>query len=655
MKIKLHLLTVFLLFSVLIIANSTNTLFINSYEEGVSLINFENALNPKLIASYPNILSIKNVPVFFDSKVTSFYVDNKYMVIGLKSKKIYFIDLEKNTSQIFELKDYPTQIKKYEDTIYVSVYKSEIIPFKIRGDKVVKGFRINSIGDTYDFEFVDNYLYVADGIKGLAIYSKSNGSYKYMRHLKTGGDVQKIYIDGSYIYTLDGAKGISVFDISFKLLPFLVKTVDTGGGVNAILKNGNYLYVTDKWYGLEVFNLKDIIKPSEDKNEKIKPVFQHYTVNTPIDLKMLNDNYLVVTDDWGGLEIYNISNPKSPELVKEFNNHTDLQGLYISGDYLYAADKKDGMIVFDISNPENPKEITSKKTLNLKLLPRRLEKTLNDAVNIYANNKYAYVADRQNGFTIFDISNINKPVLLSNYVDVKENNNVILGYTNNFVIDGNRAYIADAYKDLVVLDIENKNKPQILSINRVTGRAMDVVKKGDYLFLTTDDVGFETFKIVENKINHLSPKFRINGFAKNIEIKGDKAYVAVDWKYTVLKNNTVPIGNPGVYVVDINDPENPFIEKVININNSGVEKFKIFNNLGFAALGEEGFAIIDLNNGKILSMINTPGNTKDLYVKDNYLYVADGKNGLMIFNIQNPENPIYVKKLFWMTFGEFNN
>ncbi|WP_368359836.1 hypothetical protein [Marinitoga lauensis] len=49
--------------------------------------------------------------------------------------------------------------------------------------------------------------------------------------------------------------------------------------------------------------------------------------------------------------------------------------------------------------------------------------------------------------------------------------------------------------------------------------------------------------------------------------------------------------------------------------------------------------------------MNTPGNTKDLYVKDNYLYVADGKNGMMIFNIQNPEKPIFVKKIFWMTFG----
>ncbi|WP_129409564.1 hypothetical protein [Marinitoga lauensis] len=119
-----------------------------------------------------------------------------------------------------------------------------------------------------------------------------------MRHLKTGGEVQKIYIDGTHLYTLDGAKGISIFDISFKLLPFLVKTVDTGGGVNAILKNGNYLYVTDKWYGLEVFDMKDINKPAKNKNEKINPIFKHYTLNTPIDLKLINENYLVVTDNW---------------------------------------------------------------------------------------------------------------------------------------------------------------------------------------------------------------------------------------------------------------------------------------------------------------------------------------------------------------------
>ncbi|WGS64472.1 LVIVD repeat-containing protein [Marinitoga aeolica] len=653
MKIKSYFLVAFLLFAVLMIANQS--LFINSYEEGVSLVNFENPVVPKLIASYPNILDIKDVPVFFDSKVTSFYTNNTFMVIGLKSNKVYFINLKNQESQVFELKNYPTQIKQYGNTIYVSVYNSEIIPFEITGDKVIKKLRINSIGETFDFEFADNYLYVADGIKGLAIYSQSNGSYKYMRHLKTGGEVQKIYIDGTHLYTLDGAKGISIFDISFKLLPFLVKSVDTGGGVNAILKNGNYLYVTDKWYGLEVFDMKDINRPADNKQEKINPIFKHYTLNTPIDLKLINKNYLLVTDNWGGLEIFNVSNAKKPELIKIFNYHTDLQGLYIKGNYLYAADKKDGLIIFDISNPENPLEVSSKKTLNLKLLPKKLEKTLNDAVSVYAIDDAAYIADRQNGFTIFNISNIKNPEVLSNYVDVKENNNVILGYTNNFIIEGNKAYIADGYKDLVILDISNKSKPKIMSINRVSGRTMDIAKKGNYVFIVTDDVGFETFKITNSNIKHLLPKFRINGFAKDIEINGDYAYVSVDWKYTVLKNKTIPVGNPGIYVINIKDRENPFVEKIIKINNEGVLKLHIFNNLGFAALGENGFAIIDLKNGKILSHINTPGNTKDLYVKDDYLYVADGKNGMMIFNIQNPENPIFVKKIFWMTFGEFNN
>ncbi|OQY10938.1 MAG: hypothetical protein B6I29_00280 [Marinitoga sp. 4572_148] len=652
MKIKSYVLVLFILFSTLAIANIS--LFINSHEEGVSLINFENALTPKLIASYPDILKTKDLPVFFDSEVTTFLIRNDYIIIGLKSNKVYFINSKTNNVQYFELKNYPTQIKQFENVIYVSVYKSEIIPFEIVDNKVVKKFRINSIGETYDFEFTDNYLYVADGIKGLAIYSKTNGSYKYMRHLKTGGDVQKIYIDESYLYTLDGAKGISIFDISFKLLPFLVKTVDTGGGVNAILKYGNYLYATDKWYGLEVFNLNDITKPVENKKEKIKPIFKHYTSNTPIDLKIINDNYLVVTDGWGGLEIFNISNPEKPELVKTFNNHTDLQGLYITGDYLYAADKKDGLIIFDISNPENPVEIASKKTLNLKLLPRRLEKTLNDAVNVYAKNNYAYVADRQNGFTIFDISDINNPAVLSNYVDVKENNTVILGYTNDFVVEGNLAFIADGYKDLIVLDISNKSKPKILSINRVSGRTMDLAKNGNYIYLVTDDVGFETFVVDGNKIKHLSPRFRINGFAKDIEINGNYAYVAVDWKYKVLKNTTVPVGKPGIYVVNIKNPENAVIEKTITLNNSGVLKLRISNNTLFAALGENGFAIIDLNTGNILSKINTPGITKDLFVKNNYLYVADGKNGLMIFDISNPEKPEFVKKLFWMTFGEIN-
>ncbi|MBM7559948.1 LVIVD repeat-containing protein [Marinitoga litoralis] len=647
MKFK-TLLILSLLLAISLLANQS--LFINSYEEGVSEIYFENPLSPKFVSSYPYVLNIKDLPVFFDSKVTSFFINEDLLVIGLESKKVYFINLKNNDFQVFELKDYPTQIKMYEDTYYVSVYKNEIIPFKYENGKVIKGFRINSIGETFDFAFTDNYLYVADGIKGLAIYSKSNGTFKYMRHLKTGGDVQKIYIDENYIYTLDGAKGISVFDISFKLLPFLVKTVDTGGGVNAILKKGNYLFVTDKWYGLEVFKMEDIL--DTDAKKKVLPIYKHYTLNTPIDLKIIDNNYLVVTDDWGGLELFNISNPDKPELVKTFNNHTILQGLFVKDNYLYAADKKDGLIIFDIADPTDPKEVASKRTLNLKLLPRRLEQTLNDAFNVFADNKYAYIADRQNGFTIFDISDLNNPTVLSNYVDVKDNDNVILGYTNNFVVEENTAYIADSYKDLVVLDITNKNKPVINSINRVLGRTMDVAKKGNYIFLATDDVGFETIKFENGKYYNLSQKFRINGFVKDIELYNDYAYLAVDWKYTVLKNKTVEIGEPGVYIVNITDPENPFVENRININDSGVLKVRVFNDILFAAMGKDGFALIDIKTNKIISKINTPGYTYDLYVKNNYLYVADGKNGMMIFDIQNPTNPQFIKKIFWRTYGE---
>ncbi|AEX85072.1 hypothetical protein XO10_03215 [Marinitoga sp. 1135] len=645
-----------LLLSILVIANPTKPLFINSFEEGVSVINFENPMAPQLIASYPSIIKSKNIPVFFDSKVTTFYKNDEYIIIGLKSGKVYFINLTNGNSEVFSLKDYPTQIKEYNGKIYVSVYKNEIIPFEIKENKVVKELRINSIGETYDFAFAGNYLYVADGIKGLAIYSKSNGIYKYMRHLKTGGDVQKIYIDGEHLYTLDGASGISIFDISFKLLPFLVKSVDTGGGANAILKHGNYLYVTDRWYGLEVYNLNDINSPAVNKNkkDKIQPIYRHYTLDTPIDLKIVDNDFLVVTDNWGGLEVYSLSNPAKPELVKIYNNHTDLQGLYVSGNYLYASDKKDGLIIFDISNPENPVEISSKKTLNLKFLPRRLEKTLNDAVNVFSKYNYAYIADRQNGFTIFDISNLKEPKVLSNYIDVKENNNVILGYTNNFIIEGNKAFIADGYKDLVILDITNKEKPQILSINRVTGRSMDVAKVNDYIFLATDDVGFEVFKFDGKAAERVKPKFRINGFAKDIEVSGDYAYVAVDWKYKLSNSTVIPAGNPGVYKINISNPENVSIEKVFSFNNQGVNKVRIFNNIGFAALGENGFVIFDTVNGNIISRVNTPGIVKDLFVKDDYLYVADGKNGLMIFNITNPGNPVFVKKIFWMTFGNIN-
>ncbi len=56
--------------------------------------------------------------------------------------------------------------------------------------------------------------------------------------------------------------------------------------------------------------------------------------------------------------------------------------------------------------------------------------------------------------------------------------------------------------------------------------------------------------------------------------------------------------------------------------------FKFFNVLKLSILPLEIFVFMC---NKIPSI--------DMYVRDNYAYVADGKSGLVVIDISNPENP----------------
>jgi len=51
-----------------------------------------------------------------------------------------------------------------------------------------------------------------------------------------------------------------------------------------------------------------------------------------------------------------------------------------------------------------------------------------------------------------------------------------------------------------------------------------------------------------------------------------------------------------------------------------------------------------------VAAFDSAGHSNGVHVKDNYAYLSDGDNGLVIIDISDPENPTLVADMLWLTF-----
>lgn len=119
----------------------------------------------------------------------------------------------------------------------------------------------------------------------------------------------------------------------------------------------------------------------------------------------------------------------------------------------------------------------------------------------------------------------------------------------------------------------------------------------------------------------------IPGYANNVDVSGDFAYVAA--------------GSAGLQVVDVSDRHAPHI--VGSLDTPGnANDVRVVGKLAYVADGSAGLRVIDVTNPASpasLGSLDTTGDASDVVVVGNRAYVADGASGLQIIDVSNPQSP----------------
>jgi hypothetical protein len=200
--------------------------------------------------------------------------------------------------------------------------------------------------------------------------------------------------------------------------------------------------------------------------------------------------YLVGGDE--GIFVIDVRDPVHPVLVEHDQGASTANHIEVAGDWLYADSSYGGLVAFwrgagppprpagpaapaIVPSTPQPAPTPALPQLRLALEPAGVIATLPAVSQLAVADRRAFVAAKDAGLRIFDLSNPEHPTLLGAYRPGSE--------VNGVDVLGARALIS-AGEELQVLDISDPHAPVLLGTYRTPGPAMAVQAVGKLAYVS---------------------------------------------------------------------------------------------------------------------------------------------------------------------------
>jgi hypothetical protein len=244
------------------------------------------------------------------------------------------------------------------------------------------------------------------------------------------------------------------------------------------------------------------------------------------------------------------------------------------------------------------------------------------ASGVAVAGNYAYVADREGGLLVIDITTPATPTVAGFYLTPE--------YACDVAVAGNYAYVADNYSGLRVIDITNPAAPAELGFCDTPGGAVGVAVAGNYAYVADGDGGLRLINITNPVSPTESGFYDTPGYACDVAVAGNYAYVA-DFTY-------------GLRVIDITNPSAPTQVGFYSTPGGYANGVAVSGNYAYAAGFISGLRVIDISNPTApteVGFFSGPGYAYGVVVEGDYAYVAEYYS-LRVVNISNPAAPTEV-------------
>ncbi|RMD96250.1 MAG: T9SS C-terminal target domain-containing protein [Calditrichaeota bacterium] len=246
------------------------------------------------------------------------------------------------------------------------------------------------------------------------------------------------------------------------------------------------------------------------------------------------------------------------------------------------------MLIIEVSNPSAPRLIAILDTEGW-------------AHDLVIRPPLAFIADRQNGLVIADISRPEQPSVIGGFLP-NQNSGLGTSLTFGVAVVQNQAYLTDTKSSF----IEGEPPPFSLSVLDITNPAEPQLLGGYY-----------------------------SG--------GEAVAIAVDSARVAF----LALGDMGIQAVDVRQPQSP--QLLARYEKAGsVQDLVVQDDFGYAALGTGGLGVFSLPDGpqEVRTLrLSAFEQARSVAANLNRLYVGKNTNAISVFDITQPETPVPLRDL----------
>ncbi len=240
--------------------------------------------------------------------------------------------------------------------------------------------------------------------------------------------------------------------------------------------------------------------------------------------------------------------------------------------------------------------------------------------NVAVDGDYAYVAAGEAGLVVVDISDPETPKVVGSYLDDSGK------LAEDVAVSNGYAYVAYGKAGFVVVDVSTPASPTMADRVSLLGNASGIAIQGDYAYVVTGYEHYLNVIDISTPTNVVGVRQEYGNVALyDIFVRGGSAYVSA--KQNVLRAN---IGTPTAATFDA------------SVGFTGKYLYAIHGNDQFVVAAYYGQINLlndaSIQNNTTIKTCETDGAANGVFVKEDYIYVADGTNGLVIFDASVPAN-----------------
>ncbi|MFC1996916.1 hypothetical protein ACFLXI_04830 [Chloroflexota bacterium] len=505
----------------------------------------------------------------------------------------------------------------------------------------------------------EDYLYVLYRQKGLRIFSVygTANSPQYDNAADTPGEANDLFVRGEFVYIADGPKGLQIVDLRNFAKPEIYSE-DTPGNASGVFALGEYAYIADGGEGLQIILVSDPEKPTLVKKiatpGDARSVFVSKLKNSAEEERI----YAFIADGSAGLYIVDVTNPDQPVNIATYGVKSFASDVIVQNQTVYLAERDDGLILLDISNITEPTLISNQPTPG-------------DALGIYSRDELVYVADGKRGLRVVDISEMEK-IKEIGFFDIPER-------VNDIVARKDFGYMVDGEDGMWVMDLSNPKSPNPAAFYSTPGEANSVKIVDPFAYIADGPSGLQIVDIIDPFVPVKAGSFEDVENAISIGLEGDYAYVgSTDDKLHILKKNDlsnieevtvfgikdepkdidissgyayIAQGESGLEIINVKDPVNPasvpINQDLLLTDSQAVYVLENRQHI-FIADGRNGLKVFDIDRPARpveifhFTLRNENGVARSVTIEGEYAFLAVENEGIYQFHILDLKNIVVV-------------